>query len=176
MGVVFSVNFGNRLSSSHKIQSVDEKLLDSMNRIDHSALCPPLFPIVGHIGERVLVGEIDSKLVAIGKSADVNFYTKKITCQRGEPIQITEQRIDLSNRLLGDLQDDIDVTQEHYLFGTLALYEGVSFDTVKLLIIILFVFIVNPTATHALAKAAYLAGVKPWRVGAENKRPKKSHE
>lgn len=58
----------------------------------------------------------------------------------------------------------------------LLIYEGVSFDTIKLLIIIVFVFIVNPTATHALAKAAYLAGVKPWGVRVEKKTPEKSHE
>lgn len=44
----------------------------------------------------------------------------------------------------------------------LMVYEGFSLVSVKLLIIIIFIFIVNPTATHALAKAAYLSGVKPW--------------
>jgi multicomponent Na+:H+ antiporter subunit G len=44
----------------------------------------------------------------------------------------------------------------------LMVYEGLSLVSVKLFIIIVFIFIVNPTATHALAKAAYLSGVKPW--------------
>ncbi len=44
----------------------------------------------------------------------------------------------------------------------LVVYEGFSFVSIKLLIIIIFIFIVNPTATHAVAKAAYVAGVKPW--------------
>ncbi len=35
----------------------------------------------------------------------------------------------------------------------------------KLLFLILFIFIANPTATHALMKAAYRTGVKPWRLG-----------
>ena len=35
----------------------------------------------------------------------------------------------------------------------------------KLLFLIIFVFIANPTATHALMKAAYKTGVKPWRLG-----------
>lgn len=48
------------------------------------------------------------------------------------------------------------------LLGLMA-YEGFSLVSIKLLIIIAFIFIVNPTATHALAKAAYLAGVKPWK-------------
>ena len=44
----------------------------------------------------------------------------------------------------------------------LIIYEGFSFVSIKLLLIIIFIFIVNPTATHAIAKAAYTAGVKPW--------------
>lgn len=44
----------------------------------------------------------------------------------------------------------------------LMVYEGFSFVSVKLLIIIVFIFIANPTATHALAKAAYVVGLKPW--------------
>lgn len=44
----------------------------------------------------------------------------------------------------------------------LIVYEGFSLVSVKLLMIIILIFIVNPTATHALAKAAYLSGVKPW--------------
>lgn len=44
----------------------------------------------------------------------------------------------------------------------LIIYEGVSLVSVKLLLIIIFIIIANPTATHALAKAAYTAGVKPW--------------
>ncbi len=47
----------------------------------------------------------------------------------------------------------------------LMIYEGFSFVSVKLFLIIMFIFIVNPTATHALAKAAYVAGVKPWKKG-----------
>jgi multicomponent Na+:H+ antiporter subunit G len=47
----------------------------------------------------------------------------------------------------------------------LVIYEGFSFVSIKLLLIILFIFIANPTATHAVAKAAYLAGVKPWQKG-----------
>lgn len=32
----------------------------------------------------------------------------------------------------------------------------------KLVLIALFMFIANPTATHALARAAILVGMKPW--------------
>jgi len=54
------------------------------------------------------------------------------------------------------------------LFG-LMLYEGLTFVSLKLFLIILFIFIANPTATHAIAKAAYIAGVKPWQKGDERK-------
>jgi multicomponent Na+:H+ antiporter subunit G len=43
------------------------------------------------------------------------------------------------------------------------------FDTllvpVKLLFLILFIFIANPTGTHALMKAAFQTGLKPWKLG-----------
>lgn len=61
------------------------------------------------------------------------------------------------------------------LFG-LFIYEGVSFESMKLLMIILFVFIANPTATHALAKAAYLAGVKPWEGNQKKRSPNPMNE
>lgn len=48
------------------------------------------------------------------------------------------------------------------LFG-LILYKGFSLISVKLLFILAFVFIANPTATHALAQAAYRMGVPWWR-------------
>ncbi len=44
----------------------------------------------------------------------------------------------------------------------LMIFEGFSLVSVKLLIVILFIFIANPTATHALANAALTVGLKPW--------------
>ncbi len=52
---------------------------------------------------------------------------------------------------------------------SLMIYEGFTLATIKLIIIVLFIFIVNPTATHALANAAHAGGVVPWRKG-EKKR------
>ena len=45
----------------------------------------------------------------------------------------------------------------------LIVYEGFSFVSVKLALIIVFIYIANPTATYALAKAAHIRGVKPWQ-------------
>ncbi|MDJ0973085.1 MAG: monovalent cation/H(+) antiporter subunit G [Planctomycetota bacterium] len=39
---------------------------------------------------------------------------------------------------------------------------GVSNDGLKLVLIAFFIFILNSTSTHALARAAWLAGLKPW--------------
>jgi len=53
------------------------------------------------------------------------------------------------------------------LFG-LILYKGFSLVSVKLLFILAFVFIANPTATHALAQSAYRMGVPWWRKNRDN--------
>ncbi len=40
---------------------------------------------------------------------------------------------------------------------------------IKLLFLIFFIFIANPTATHAIVKAAYETGLKPWKPGEERR-------
>ncbi len=45
----------------------------------------------------------------------------------------------------------------------LALYNGVSLSSLKLLLILGFVAVTNPTATHAIARAAIRSGLKIWR-------------
>lgn len=49
--------------------------------------------------------------------------------------------------------------------GGLAIYEGLSMDTVKLLLIIVFVAITSPVASHLLARRAMYLGLKPWCRG-----------
>ena len=44
----------------------------------------------------------------------------------------------------------------------LAIYEGWELTSLKLLIVAGFVFITSPTATHAIARAAYRSGIRPW--------------
>jgi multicomponent Na+:H+ antiporter subunit G len=41
---------------------------------------------------------------------------------------------------------------------------GLSFVTVKLILISLFIFFTSPTATHAVANAARVMGLKPMLV------------
>ena len=49
------------------------------------------------------------------------------------------------------------------------IYQGWSFISIKLLFLMVFIFIANPVGTHALMKAAYVTGVKPWKKGDERK-------
>ncbi|MCK9275128.1 MAG: monovalent cation/H(+) antiporter subunit G [Syntrophales bacterium] len=44
----------------------------------------------------------------------------------------------------------------------LAFYEGISLTGLKILIIAIFMFIAQPTATHAISRAGMRSGVKPW--------------
>lgn len=47
----------------------------------------------------------------------------------------------------------------------LAVYNGLALSTVKVLIILVFVLIANPSATHAIARAALRSGLEPWTKG-----------
>ena len=42
---------------------------------------------------------------------------------------------------------------------------SVKLVPVKLIFLIVFIFLTNPTGTHALMKAGYTTGVKPWKLG-----------
>lgn len=47
----------------------------------------------------------------------------------------------------------------------LAMHAGLSLYSLKLLLITVFIGLANPTATHALGRAALRAGLVPWRQG-----------
>ena len=55
----------------------------------------------------------------------------------------------------------------------LALQAGVTLVTAKLLMIGLVIFFTSPTATHALARAALVRGVKPLLAGPEDEPSKR---
>ena len=46
----------------------------------------------------------------------------------------------------------------------LAIYNGWELTTIKIIIILVFVLIANPTATHAVAQTALLSGLAPWTL------------
>ena len=41
---------------------------------------------------------------------------------------------------------------------------GLTLVSLKLAFVVFFVFLLNPTATHALARGAWVCGVRPWRA------------
>ena len=49
-----------------------------------------------------------------------------------------------------------------FLFGGLALYGGLSSYSVRVLLVLGLLYLVNPTITHATLRAASRAGVEPW--------------
>jgi multicomponent Na+:H+ antiporter subunit G len=49
----------------------------------------------------------------------------------------------------------------------LALYEGISLTSIKILIILVFILLTSPTATHALLRAAFDSGMLPWTKGGQ---------
>jgi len=44
----------------------------------------------------------------------------------------------------------------------LAVYQGFSLTSVKIVLIAVFMFLAQPTATHAISRAAYRCEVQPW--------------
>jgi multicomponent Na+:H+ antiporter subunit G len=50
------------------------------------------------------------------------------------------------------------------ILAGLALHNGAALSSVKLLLLLVVIAITNPTATHALARAAWRSGLKMWRV------------
>ena len=58
------------------------------------------------------------------------------------------------------------------VLGGLAVYNGLQLSTVKILFILLFALIANPTATHAVARAALRTGLQPWTKQKTQKKEK----
>lgn len=48
------------------------------------------------------------------------------------------------------------------MLSGLAVHNGWELGTIKILFIVFFVLIANPTATHAIARAALRTGLQPW--------------
>ena len=46
----------------------------------------------------------------------------------------------------------------------LAVFNGFEINSLKLLVILLFIFLTNPTATHIVARTAYHCGLQPWTL------------
>lgn len=46
----------------------------------------------------------------------------------------------------------------------LAVHYGLSLTSAKIIFIAVFMFLAQPTATHAISRAAFRCGVRPWSV------------
>lgn len=44
----------------------------------------------------------------------------------------------------------------------LAVYNGWQLSTIKILVVLVFTLIANPTATHVISRAAFRSGLEPW--------------
>jgi multicomponent Na+:H+ antiporter subunit G len=53
----------------------------------------------------------------------------------------------------------------------LGLQHGTFHDVVKMLLLLLFVGLANPTSTHALGRAALRSGLRPWTPPGREDRP-----
>lgn len=59
--------------------------------------------------------------------------------------------------------------------GTLLVVTGVALTcgwtilTLKMMLLVIFIYIANPTITHVLVRAAYRSGLKPWRAPEDRK-------
>jgi len=56
----------------------------------------------------------------------------------------------------------MDTTGALLLLSGLALQYGLSPVTAKLIFLLLFLYLANPTMTHVLVRAAIKSGLKPW--------------
>lgn len=46
---------------------------------------------------------------------------------------------------------------------------GIETETIKALLLLVFIFVTNPTAAHAITRAAYEDGLEPWTEGDERR-------
>ncbi len=49
-------------------------------------------------------------------------------------------------------------------FAAVALVFGADFATAKVVFLLVFMFVTNPTAAHAITRAAFDQGIEPWTV------------
>lgn len=62
----------------------------------------------------------------------------------------------------------LDTAGQLFTMGGLALYTiqdlslGALLTSIKIIMIVVFVFLTSPTATHAIIDAGFLAGLRPW--------------
>jgi multicomponent Na+:H+ antiporter subunit G len=68
----------------------------------------------------------------------------------------------------------VDTVGAAFLLVGLTLYGGFTIVTIKLLLILAFIFFTSPTSSNAFANAVYSAGIKPLLANPEPKREDES--
>lgn len=58
-----------------------------------------------------------------------------------------------------------DTLGEILIIIALIIYDGLSPLSAKLLFLSFFMLLANPAGTHAMMRAAYVTGVRPWKRG-----------
>ena len=56
-----------------------------------------------------------------------------------------------------------------FTLAAVALAIGWESSAVKTVLLLSFIFVTNPTAAHAIARAAYEEGIEPWIEGADRR-------
>ena len=56
-----------------------------------------------------------------------------------------------------------------FALAAVALTIGWDSAAVKTVLLLFFIFVTNPTAAHAIARAAYEEGIEPWTEGDERR-------
>lgn len=49
-----------------------------------------------------------------------------------------------------------------FVLAGLALYEGFSANLIKILVVLILLYLLNPVIAHATVRSAYRSGVQPW--------------
>ena len=49
-----------------------------------------------------------------------------------------------------------------FVLGGLVLYQGLSTSALKILIVLILLYLLNPVIAHATVRAAFRSGLKPW--------------
>ncbi len=55
------------------------------------------------------------------------------------------------------------------IVAAVVIASGLEPEVIKALLLLVFIFITNPTAAHAVARAAYEEGIEPWTEGDERR-------
>jgi inner membrane protein len=83
------------------------------------------YPIVDIFGQGYVILH-QGELRTVGKYGGYNLHPLRVHLKQGEPIRDLTVQVDLSGRYIADLLPSLDLSREHYLYGTLELEEAID--------------------------------------------------